>query len=142
MDLGNCFRICKNDDKSFCYFNPTEQTTVSNSNSVGGNIGLGTVAGVIGIGGVVGVLANGVSVGESSNTSTHTTYSQQRFIAIPPHSIKPLTENNWVKTKKGTLLNSGKEYINVGHSESFDIGIDGNLRNCRELKKDVAYLQL
>lgn len=81
IDKGNCFRII-DDGSAFCYYNPSEQTTVSHGSTTGASIGIGSVFGVLGIGGVVG--------GSTSN-SVSTTYSQQRFIAIPPHGNCNLT---------------------------------------------------
>ncbi len=90
IDKGNCFRII-DDGSTFCYYDPSEQTTVSHGSGSGISIGLGSIAGVLGIGGGLGQLADGIVMGGGSSNSVSTTYSQQRIIAIPPHGNRNLT---------------------------------------------------
>ena len=104
IDKGNCFRVI-NETTPYCYYNAAEQTTVGRNSGGGASVGMGSVAGVLGIGGVAGQLANGINVGGGSSRSSSTTYTEQRVIAIPPHSSKKLCENkiikissNWSKT--------------------------------------------
>ena len=123
IDKGNCFRL---DSKggTFCYFNDTEQTTISQSGGSGASLGLGSVARVLGVGGAIGQLADGINVSGGSSHSVSTTYSQQRVIAIPPHGNKNLVDDRWVKTKKGfALLDIDAEYKSIESVETFDFGL-------------------
>lgn len=115
IDKGNCFRIRANGEV-FCYYDNSEQTTVTNGMGHGASLGLGSVAGVLGIGGAAGQLAKGISVGGGSSHSVSTTYSQQRVIAIPPHGSKVLSEDRYVKTKRGSII-SDAEYTAIETSE-------------------------
>lgn len=118
IDKGNCFKLYNNGE-FLCYFDNTEQMTVNMGGGSGASLGLGSVAGALGIGGTVGQLASGVGVGGGSSHSVSTTYSQQRVIAIPPHGNRNLTDEKWVKTKKGSLF-SDAEYTTVEDAESFN----------------------
>lgn len=111
VDKGNCFKVF-NDNTSFCYYNSTEQVTVSKGGGTGGSVGLGG----IGIGSLVG----GVSVGGGSSQSLAKTYSQQRIIAIPPQSNKNLVDENYIETK-GLHFGSGKAvWQTFEYAEWFD----------------------
>ena len=118
IDKGNCFRLYNNGE-FFCYFDNSEQTTVTLGGGSGASLGIGSVASAMGIGGTVGQLANGVSVGGGTSHSVSTTYSQQRIIAIPPHGTRNLTDEKWVKTKNENLL-SVAEYDLVEEAECFN----------------------
>lgn len=115
IDKGNCFRIYA-DGNTFCYYDNSEQTTVNDGAGHGASLGLGSLANVLGIGGGVGQLANGISVGGGSSHSVSTTYLQQRLIAIPPHGSKTLSEDRYVKTKRGSIIRDA-EYKSVESSE-------------------------
>lgn len=95
IDKGNCFRVVN--QEPYCYYDGTEQTTVSSSSGGGASLGLGSVASVMGIGGVVGQLASGVRIGGGSSRSSATSFVTQRVIAIPPHSKRSLCDNKRVK---------------------------------------------
>lgn len=83
IDLVNTFYV--NMGQSQTFYVPSS-TTTSKTSSSGAGVNLGSVTGALGIGGVAGNLANGVNVGgESSTTTTNTTYSQ-RIIALAPMS--------------------------------------------------------
>lgn len=98
VDLANSFRIyCDGTSKS--YFS-TEQTTVNHGSSSGAGVNLGGITNALGIGGVIGTLAGATTVGSSNQHSVATTYTNQRFLAIPPNSKKDLTEYKQVKVKK------------------------------------------
>ena len=112
IDKGNCFRVY-NDGYSYCYFDASKQTTVNNGGGSGAFINVGSVAGALGIGGAIGQIAGGVNVGGSSSSSVSTTYSSQRFIAIPPHGNKFLTEYVYV--------GEGKRRTCVEEPENFDM---------------------
>ena len=103
IDRGNCFRIL-NDGTFYCYYEPTEQTTVNMGGGHGISLGLGSVAGALGIGGAVGQLAGGISVGSGTSHSVSTTYLQERIISIPPHANRNLTEEKVALIKDGSLL--------------------------------------
>lgn len=125
IDKGNCFRV-SSDTQLYCYYDNSEQTTVSLGKSSGVSIGLGSVAGALGIGGVAGQIASGISVGRESSSSVSTTYSQQRVIAIPAKSSRYLTNDKWVlvnnKSEKYELIES-MERFNFKHVKSANIGI-------------------
>lgn len=119
IDKGNCFRLY-NDGTFHCYYDNTEQTTINLGGASGGSLGLGSVTGALGIGGFIGQLANGVNIGGDSSHSVSTTYSQQRVITIPPHGNRNLTDEKWVKTKNGGILNEAA-YTIVEEAEDFRI---------------------
>ena len=96
IDKSNCFRI--DNGKAQSYYD-SKQVTVSSGNSSGFGIGVGAVANALGIGGTIGTLVNGVTVGGGSSSGVSTTYSQQRFLTIPPHSSAYLSEHEWNETK-------------------------------------------
>ncbi|MBR6141555.1 MAG: hypothetical protein IKQ37_07335 [Bacteroidaceae bacterium] len=113
IDRGNCFRILSG--STYTYYNPSEQTTISNGNTTGASMNMGAVAGALGVGGVAGQLASGLNVGAAKQHSISKTYSQQRILAIPPHSFQYLTEEKYVEAK-------GSKYgghILIEEAESF-----------------------
>ncbi|MDY6297838.1 MAG: hypothetical protein SPL50_06105 [Alloprevotella sp.] len=109
IDKGNCFRI-SSDTQLYCYFDSSEQTTISSGRGNGVSLGLGSVAGAFGIGGVAGTIANGISVGTGSSSSISTTYSQQRVMPIPAMSSRSLTTDKWVDVNR-TILADEKELV-------------------------------
>ena len=118
VDKGNCFCVWE-DETALCFYNPTEQTTVSNGKGTGISLGLGAVAGIAGVGGALGQLASGVNLGGGKNRNVSTTYTQQRIVAIPPHSTQSITNEKCVLTHK-TMANDHFQMIEK--AESFDIG--------------------
>jgi len=108
IDKANCFKII-DDGKSFCYYDPTKQTTVGHGSGSGASIGLGSIAGALGVGGVIGTLAGGVAIGGGSSSTISTTYSQQRIIAIPPHGSRNISEHKEVKKQ---IVEEG-EYFSI-----------------------------
>lgn len=110
VDKGNCFYINSNGE-SYCYFDNSSTTSVSKGSNTGVSLGLGAVSNVLGVNGVLGTLANGMSIGGGNSGSVTTTYTQERVIAIAPHATKNLTENSYIKIKKGTLLSSASYKI-------------------------------
>lgn len=126
IDRGRCFRI-GSDGNSLCYFEDSEQTTISVGGGSGSSVNLGGVAGALGVGGAVGQLANGVSVGGGSSHSVSTTYQKQRFIAIPPHGSRNLTEEKRVQTQKGNLIKDDK-YQLVENAETFESVSENGLK--------------
>lgn len=111
VDLANSFRInCDGTSKS--YFS-TEQTTVNHGSSSGAGVNLGGITNALGIGGIIGTLAGATTVGSSNQHSVATTYTNQRFLAIPPHSKKNLTEYKQVKVKKNEyeIISDIEEYV-------------------------------
>ena len=98
IDLANCFRVYT-DGTSKNYFE-SEQTTVNHGSSSGVGFNLGGITGALGIGGAAGILANSTTVGGGSQHGVSTTYSNQRILAIPPHTKKDLTEFKQVHIKK------------------------------------------
>lgn len=120
VDKGNCFRVETLLNKTNCYYDNSEQKTVTTGSSGSVALGLGGVASVLGIGGAIGMVASGVSLGSGSIQSLSTTYNQQRILAIPPHSTKYLSEQKWVQTKKGNILTDA-EYEVIERAENFDL---------------------
>lgn len=111
IDKGNCFRVY-NDGYSYCYFDASTQTTVNNGGASGASVNLGSLAGAFGIGGVIGQVAGGVNVGGGTSNSVSTTYASQRFIAIPPHGNKFLSEYKWVGEGKRRTCVEEPEFFN------------------------------
>ena len=110
IDKGNCFKVY-NDGYSFCYFDASMQTTVNNGGGSGGSVNIGSLAGALGIGGTIGQIASGVNVGGGTSSSVSTTYASQRFIAIPPHGNKYLTEYIWGgEGKRRTCVESPEDF--------------------------------
>ena len=107
-------------------------------------MGMGSVAGVLGIGGVAGQLANGVSVGGGSSRSSSTIYTEQRVIAIPPHSSKKLCENkiikissNWSKT-----IDPNEDFGTYDHGNRTDGSWRGNSETYIHRNKDARQFGL
>lgn len=113
IDRGNCFRILSG--SAYTYYNPSEQTTISNGNTTGASMNMGAVAGALGVGGVAGQLASGLNIGAAKQHSISKTYSQQRILAIPPHSFQYLTEEKFVEAK-GSKYGG---YVLIEDAESF-----------------------
>ena len=97
IDLVNSFRIGV-DGKSESYYSQ-KSTTVSNTNSSGAGLNLGAVTGALGIGGAIGTLAGGATIGGGSQGGVSTTYTNNRFLTIAPHSKQLLSEYKEVKVK-------------------------------------------
>lgn len=116
IDKANCFRIMEG-GKAYCYYDTSEQTTVSHGSGGGASVGLGGIAGALGVGGVVGTLAGGVAVGGGSSNTVSTTYSQQRILAIPPHGRMNLT--NFKQMDK-------KPFKIIEHAEYFQMRLNQN----------------
>lgn len=113
IDRGNCFRILSGN--AYTYYDPSEQTTISNGNTTGASMNMGAVAGALGVGGAVGQLASGLNVGAAKQHSVSKTYSQQRVLAVPPHSFRYLTEEKIVESK-GSKYGG---YVLVEDAETF-----------------------
>ena len=130
IDKGNCFRI-SSDAQPYCYYDSSEQMTVSFGKSGGASVGLGGVADALGVGGGIGKIVGGVSIGGGSSSSVSTTYSQQRVIAIPANSSRYLTNDKWVLVNKTTdkhQLVESMERFHFKYVKSEDIGIKkGNI---------------
>lgn len=96
IDKGNSFRTI---DNAATAFYDNKQISVSKGSGSGASVGLGAIAGALGVGGVVGDIAGGVSVGSGTSSSVSTTYTQQRILAIPPHSSAYISEHKYKKYK-------------------------------------------
>lgn len=121
IDKANTFKTYT-DNSYKSYFN-TDQINITKGGSSGIGVNLGGVAGVLGIGGAVGTLANATSVGGSSQNAVVKSYSQQRILAIPPHSTANLSEYKQVHVK-------GKNYEKISEAEfwMFHYGSRGFLK--------------
>lgn len=109
IDKGNCYRL-SSDSQLYCYYDPSEQVTVSSGRSSGTTLGLGSVAGLLGLSGVAGQLAGGISLGGGHNSSVSTTYSQQRVIGIPANSSRSLTVDKWAAVDR-TIMSNEQELM-------------------------------
>ena len=87
VDLSRCFRI-NLDGSSHTYYDSSRQTSVTNAGSTGASVHLGA----------------GVSIGGGATNAVTTTYTNERILAIPPHSHGYLS----------TLKMVGKEVITEG----------------------------
>ncbi len=87
VDLSRCFRI-NLDGSSHTYYDGSCQTSVTNAGSTGVSVHLGA----------------GVSIGGGGTNAVTTTYTNERILAIPPHSHGYLS----------TLKMVGKEFITEG----------------------------
>ena len=129
IDLANTFRIYT-DGTSVSYYN-TEQTTVNQGSSSGVGFNLGGITNSLGIGGTLGTLAGSTTVGGSSQNSISTTYANQRFLALPPHSKKNLTEYKVVKVKRD-------EYKIISDLESYEF-FTSDLRGHLKRNGHISY---
>lgn len=111
IDKGNSFRSVDNISTPFY---DTKQVSVSTGGGSGASMGLGSVAGALGVGGVIGSLAGGLSVGGGTSSSVSTTYTQQRILAIPPHSSAYISEHVWDNYK-------GNKWKQISEAEDFTI---------------------
>ncbi len=118
IDKGNSFRSVNNVSTPFY---DTKQISVSTGGGSGGNLGLGAIAGALGVGGVIGDIAGGVSIGGGTSSSVSTTYTQQRILAIPPHSSAYISEHKWDHSKKWTQI-SEAEFFKVEYKENLNKG--------------------
>lgn len=111
VDKGNSFRSVNNISTPF--YDP-KQVSVSTGGGSGASMGLGSVAGALGVGGLIGDLAGGLSVGGGTSSSVSTTYTQQRILAIPPHSSVYISEHMWDNYK-------GNKWKQISEAEDFRI---------------------
>ena len=111
IDKGNSFRIIDNAATSF-YDN--KQISVSKGSGSGASLGLGAITGALGVGGVVGDIAGGVSVGSGTSSSVSTTYTQQRILAIPPHSSAYISEHKYDNYK-------GNKWEKISEAEYYQV---------------------
>lgn len=90
IDLSKSFRI-NPDGSSRTYYDGSKQTSVTNAGSTGIGIHLG----------------HGISIGGGGTSATTTTYTNERFLVIPPHS------NGYLATLKrtdNTIIAHGEEF--------------------------------
>ncbi len=119
VDLGNTFRV-NNTGDSYAYFDTSKQTTVSKGGSSGLAMNAGAIAGAFGVGGVAGTLASGLTVGGGKQTTTSTTYTNQRVIAIGPHGTKALSTHTEIEplSYKREPLSHGEMFFGVANIPS------------------------
>lgn len=117
IDLLNTFSVTSNNryNQSRVYFSQSETVSVSEGNMTGTGFNLGAATQALGIEGVVGTLANGVSIGAGSSQSATTTYSNERFVIIPPYGTLPLKKWESVEITNGLVLNHRK-WISYGEN--------------------------
>lgn len=111
LDLANCFKSYP-DGKYVCYYD-SKQTSISEGSSVMGALGLGAISNAIGIDGAIGTIANGISVGKSVGKTSSMTYSQNRFLTIPPHGCANLSSYKGAGTGKHFHVISNSELFNI-----------------------------
>ena len=115
IDKGNSFRSVN--DISTPFYD-TKQISVSAGGSSGASVGMGAITGALGIGGVVGDIAGGISVGGGSSSNVSTTYSQQRILAIPPHSSAYISEHKYDNYK-------GNKWKQISEAEYYKFDYTG-----------------
>ncbi len=123
IDLQNTFSVTSNNryNQSRVYFSQSETVSVSEGNMTGTGFNLGAATQALGIGGVVGTLANGVSIGAGSSQSATTTYSNERFVIIPPYGTLPLKKWESVETKReGFISFTWRKWISCGENFYMD----------------------
>ena len=125
IDRGNCFRIDQN-GRSYCYYDPSSQTTVTDGSGGGISLGLGGIAGKLGVG-----------VSGGSGSSVATTYSLQRVLAISPHGTCSLSEEKWINLSTGLFgpaperVESAEDF-NIYNKNSSDFGSYLGIVKCGE----------
>ncbi len=121
IDKANSFKTFNNIATPFY---DTKQISVSEGRGSGASVGLGSIAGALGVGGVVGDIAGGVSVGGGSSSSVSTTYSQQRILAIPPHTSAYLSEHKYdnYKGNKWKQISEAEDYVLYYNGERINKG--------------------
>lgn len=90
IDLSKSFRI-NPDGSSRTYYDGSKQTSVTNAGSTGIGIHLG----------------HGISIGGGGTSATTTTYFNERFLVIPPHSNGYLAT---LKRTENTIIAHGEEF--------------------------------
>ena len=156
IDLAQCFVVESNGKFKKLYSG--EETTVTSGKNNGGSINLGSISSALGVGGAVGTISSGINVGGGKSNYTSTTYKEERFITIPPHSNKELTNipneirhfsfsgYNPKPGEKITLNNlTHRVIVNYSYSNTFETkstlelklclsygyGLNKNLFNCK-----------
>lgn len=137
VDLANSFRLYTDGTSESYYDN--EQTTISHGNSNGVGANLGGIAGAIGINGPIGTLASAFTVGGSSQHGVSSTYTQERILAIPPHSKKYLKEYKQVQTKTKTLVRD-PEYKTISDLDSYGFSLN-SLRGVLKKGGHISYTE-
>lgn len=112
VDKGNCYRI-HNQGNYISYFDNSKHITVNHGDNSGASLGVGTIAGVLGIGGIMAEIANGITIGGGTNSSVSTTYSQQRYLTIPPHGYTYLTTERYQENDGDVKHVEGRESFNI-----------------------------
>lgn len=108
IDRANTFRVYT--DGTYTTYFDANQINITKGKSSNIGISLGGVASVLGIGGTAGTLANSTFIGGSSQNAVSRSYSQQRVLAIPPHTTANLSEYKQAHVK-------GKHYENISDAE-------------------------
>lgn len=125
IDKANSFRTVGNIATSFY---DTKQISVSNSGGSGVGLGLGGVADALGVGGALGNIAGGLSIGGGTSSSVSTTYSQQRILAIPPHTSAYISEHIWDNYK-------GNKWKQISEAEDYKLDYKGERINDGQYKE-------
>ncbi len=128
IDKANCFKVYHN-GYSVCYFDASTQTYVNNGGSSGASVNIGSLAGAFGIGGAIGQIANGINVGGGKSSSVSTSYTPQRFIAIPPRGNRFLTEYIWIGKGDGRTCVERPEDFNLESDYLESIGVKKGIVN-------------
>lgn len=118
IDLGNCFAI-EPDGEFRAFYDGTTQKSLNNGKTNGGAVNLGGVANALGVVGAVGAIAGGVTLGGSSQNSLTTTYTNERFVAIPPHGETYISAYKEVILDYGTIFSGVQEYEILSSGEYF-----------------------
>ena len=116
VDKGNSFKIVENGE-SYCYYDPSEQTSISHGSGSGASIGVGSIIGALGVGGTIGTLAGGIAVGRGKGTSVTTTYNQQRFLAIPPRGKINLSNFKQMEEPPYKIIENEEYFITFNNTK-------------------------
>lgn len=106
IDLMNTFRA-DSDGTSRTYYDASETTSVTSGEGSGASVNLGAVGSAIGIGGPVNALLSGISVGGGNTQSVTTTYTNERYVIIPPKGSAPVSR--WKSVVESTRGNMNSE---------------------------------
>ena len=112
VDLMNTFRS-DSDGTSRTYYDASETTSVTSGEGTGASVNLGAVGSAIGIGGPVNTILSGISVGGGNSQSVTTTYSNDRYVIIPPKGSASIsTWKSVVQSSRGST--DSKKWIKYG----------------------------
>lgn len=112
IDLMNTFRT-DSDGVSRTYYDNSETTSVTSGEGSGASVNLGAISSGIGLGGPVNTLLSGISISGGKSQAVTTTYTNERYIIIPPKGCAPIsTWKSVVESTRG--IADSKKWIKYG----------------------------